>query len=264
MERALTYTARNLRHASKCFFSEICLSLHNCIDCSFSFLHSCTILWYIMCYPKSIIVNYSYLVVHCPLAIQETRQPVAPYPPQRRRYLKQRRRWCCVARPSRLIGWSSWRFRPPSLREFQWIEGLGFWCCFFFLWISRNFHDFFVCFLLVWVGQVSSSVQGLCCLKTRSVCQFCSKTCDTVLCFKTQLFLHVLLLVQKVCNKNIKHMFLKVAPRFLWQHVFSGMLLSHIHQELLCHCGRPFESIRHTRPSWMRWLSFSTKPTPYW
>ena len=153
MERALTYTARNLRPASKCFFStEICLSLHNCIDCSFSFLHSCTILWYIMCYRKSILVNYSYLVVHCPLAIQETRQPVAPYPPQRRRYLKQRRRWCCVARPSRLIGWSSWRFRPPSLREFQWIEGLGFWC--FFLWISRKFHDFFVWFLLVWVGQV--------------------------------------------------------------------------------------------------------------
>lgn len=202
MERALTYTARNLRPASKWFSStEICLSLDKYIHCSFSFLHSCTILWYIymyiMCYRKSIIVNQSYLVVHCPLAIQETRQPVAPYPPQRRRYLKQRRRWCCVARPSRLIGWSSWLFRPPSLREFQW-------------------------------------------------------------------FLHVLLLVQKVCNANIKHMFLKVAPRFLWQHVFSGMLLSYIHQELLCHCGRPLVSIRHIRPWWMGWLSafFLNKTDP--
>lgn len=214
-----------------------------------------------MCYRKSILVNYSYLVVHGPLAIQETRQPVAPYPPQRRRYLKQRRRWCCVARPSdRLISWSSWRFRPPSLRGLPMNWRLGFLMLFFF----GEFPGISMIFLFdfCWCGWVKCTRSLL--LEDLQCVSIWSKTCDTVLCFKTQLFLHVLLLVQKVCNTNIKHMFLKVAPRFLWQHVFSGMLLSSIHQELLCHCGRPFESIRHTRPSWMRWLSFSTKPTPYW
>ena len=122
---------------------------------------------YIMCYRKSIIVNQSYLVVHCPLAIQETRQPVAPYPPQRRRYRKQRRRWCCVARPSRLIGWSSWRFRPPSLRGIPMNWRFGF-LKFFFVNLQEGISMIFVWF----VSVGGSSVQGLCCLKICNVCQF--------------------------------------------------------------------------------------------
>ena len=214
-----------------------------------------------MCYRKSIIVNYSYLVVHCPLAIQETRQPVAPYPPQRRRYLKQRRRWCCVARPSRLIGWSSWRFRPPSLREFQWIEGLGFWCCFFFV----NFQEFPWFFCLFFVSVGGSSVQGLCCLKTCNVCvcQFDHRLVILFCASKLNYFYVFCYLCKRSATQTSNKCSSRWLPGFFDNMFFSGMLLSYIHQELLCHCGRPLESIRHIRPWWMRWLSFSTKPTPY-
>ena len=201
--------------------------------------------------------------MHCPLAIQETRQPVAPYPPQRRRYLKQRRRWCCVARPSRLIGWSSWRFRPPSLRGIPMNWRFGFLMLFFF----GEFPGISMTFLFVfcWCGWVKwAQVYKVFVVWRPAVCVNFVQRLVILFCASK---LNYFYMFCYLCKRSATQTSNTCSSRWLlgfFDNIFSGMLLSHIHQELLCHCGRPFESIRHTRPSWMRWLSFSTKPTPYW